>query len=82
MLAGRKMGGSTLKVSPSKTAIVPINPSFMPRDGDEVERCSRTVYINQIDREVSDNTVRQMFSGFCGAPPGFCIYLLRFLYLP
>jgi len=53
-------------VSPSKTAIVPINPSFMPRDGGEVERCSRTVYVNQIDRQVSDHTVRQMFQNFCG----------------
>jgi hypothetical protein len=66
--SGQKLNGSVIKVSPSKTPIVPINRDFMPRDEKELERCERTVYVNQIDRAVPGSAVEAMFESFCGAP--------------
>jgi hypothetical protein len=60
--------GSVINVSPSKTPIVPINRDFMPRDEEELERCERTVYVNQIDRAVPGSTVEAMFENTCGVP--------------
>ena len=68
-MSGEKLNGSVIKVSPSKTPIVPINRDFMPRDEKELERCERTVYVNQIDRAVPGSAVEAMFESFCGAPP-------------
>ena len=39
----------------------------MPRDEKELERCERTVYVNQIDRAVPGSAVEAMFESFCGA---------------
>jgi hypothetical protein len=64
---GQKLNSSVIKVSPSKTPIVPINRDFMPRDESELERCERTVYVNQIDRAVPGSAVEAMFESFCGA---------------
>jgi hypothetical protein len=33
----------------SKTAIVPVNASLLPRTEEESERCKRTVYVTNID---------------------------------
>jgi hypothetical protein len=65
--SGEKLNGGVIKVSPSKTPIVPINREFMPRDEKELERCERTVYVNQIDRAVPGSAVEAMFENFCGA---------------
>lgn len=67
--SGEKLNGGVIKVSPSKTPIVPINREFMPRDEKELERCERTVYVNQIDRAVPGSAVEAMFENFCGATP-------------
>lgn len=64
--SGEKLNGGVIKVSPSKTPIVPINREFMPRDEKELERCERTVYVNQIDRAVPGSAVEAMFENFCG----------------
>lgn len=68
-MGGQKLNGSVIKVSPSKTPIVPINRDFMPRDEKELERCERTVYVNQIDRAVPGSAVEAMFESFCGTCP-------------
>lgn len=68
-MSGEKLNGSVIKVSPSKTPIVPINRDFMPRDERELERCERTVYVNQIDRAVPGSAVEAMFENTCGATP-------------
>ncbi|GFP98851.1 polyadenylate-binding protein-interacting protein 9 [Phtheirospermum japonicum] len=44
---------SPVKVLPSKTAILPVNPTFLPRSEDEREMCARTVYCTNIDKKVS-----------------------------
>ena len=43
------MGGYSIKVVRSKTAIVPVNASLLPRTEEEHERCKRTVYVTNID---------------------------------
>ena len=43
------MGGYSIKVVRSKTAIVPVNASLLPRTDEEHERCKRTVYVTNID---------------------------------
>ncbi|CAN4117638.1 unnamed protein product [Withania somnifera] len=52
-LCGTILGFSQLKVLPSKTAILPVNPTFLPRSEDEREMCARTVYCTNIDKMVS-----------------------------
>ena len=48
-LSGAVMGGYSIKVVRSKTAIVPVNASLLPRTEEEHERCKRTVYVTNID---------------------------------
>ena len=63
---GMTLGGSTIRVLPSKTAIVPVNKDFMPRNMEEMELCSRTVYIANIDKKVDKHDVRRFFESLCG----------------
>ncbi|KAJ9516335.1 hypothetical protein QJQ45_001037 [Haematococcus lacustris] len=64
--SGSLLGSSPLRVLPSKTAIVPVSQDLMPRSGDEVERCSRTVYVTNIDKKVDRADVRAFFEQLCG----------------
>ena len=48
-LSGAVMGSYSIKVVRSKTAIVPVNASLLPRTEEESERCKRTVYVTNID---------------------------------
>ena len=48
-LTGAVMGSYSIKVVRSKTAIVPVNASLLPRTEEESERCKRTVYVTNID---------------------------------
>mmetsp|Transcript_11786 Transcript_11786/g.30890 ORF Transcript_11786/g.30890 Transcript_11786/m.30890 type:complete len:953 (-) Transcript_11786:1024-3882(-) len=64
--SGMVLGSSPLRVLPSKTAIVPVSRELMPRSNDEVERCSRTVYVANIDKKVDRSDVRSFFEGLCG----------------
>eukprot|EP00256_Glycine_max_P056407 XP_014623912.2 polyadenylate-binding protein-interacting protein 11 [Glycine max] len=50
-LSGTMLGYYPLRVLPSKTAIVPVNPTFLPRSEDEREMCSRTIYCTNIDKK-------------------------------
>ncbi|XP_074368136.1 polyadenylate-binding protein-interacting protein 8-like isoform X2 [Apium graveolens] len=52
-LGGTLLGFSPVKVLPSKTAILPVNPTFLPKSEDEREMCARTVYCTNIDKKVS-----------------------------
>lgn len=65
---GLVLGRSPLRVLPSKTAIVPVNRDLMPRTDGELERCSRTVYVANIDRKVDKGDVRNFFQQLCGEP--------------
>lgn len=69
-LTGRILGKSPLRVLPSKTAIVPVNKELMPRSPQELERCSRTVYVANIDKKVEREDVRGFFEHLCGGQGG------------
>ncbi|XP_044503378.1 polyadenylate-binding protein-interacting protein 9-like [Mangifera indica] len=65
-LGGTMLGYYPVRVLPSKTAILPVNPTFLPRSEDEREMCSRTVYCTNIDKKVSQAEVKNFFEAACG----------------
>ncbi|KAH6764137.1 CTC-interacting domain 9 [Perilla frutescens var. frutescens] len=65
-LSGTLLGFSPIKVLPSKTAILPVNPTFLPRSEDEREMCARTVYCTNIDKKVTQTDVKTFFETRCG----------------
>ncbi|XP_057540271.1 polyadenylate-binding protein-interacting protein 9-like [Amaranthus tricolor] len=65
-LGGTMLGYYPVKVLPSKTAILPVNPTFLPRSEDEREMCARTVYCTNIDKKVSQLEVKIFFESACG----------------
>lgn len=65
-LAGTMLGYYPVRVLPSKTAILPVNPTFLPRSEDEREMCARTIYCTNIDKKVSQLEVRMFFESLCG----------------
>ncbi|PON53431.1 Splicing factor-like protein [Trema orientale] len=65
-LGGTVLGYYPVRVLPSKTAILPVNPTFLPRSDDEREMCSRTVYCTNIDKKVSQTEVKSFFETACG----------------
>ncbi|XP_071715559.1 polyadenylate-binding protein-interacting protein 9-like [Rutidosis leptorrhynchoides] len=65
-LCGTLLGFSQITVLPSKTAILPVNPTFLPRSEDEREMCARTVYCTNIDKKVSQLEVKNFFETRCG----------------
>ncbi|KAG9142858.1 hypothetical protein Leryth_005607 [Lithospermum erythrorhizon] len=73
-LSGTVLGYYPVKVLPSKTAIVPVNPTFLPRNDDEREMCARTVYCTNIDKKVTQDDVKRFFETVCGE-----VYRLRML---
>ncbi|XP_057466553.1 polyadenylate-binding protein-interacting protein 9-like [Actinidia eriantha] len=64
--SGTVLGFYPIRVLPSKTAILPVNPTFLPRSEDEREMCARTVYCTNIDREISHAAVKFFFESCCG----------------
>ncbi|KAK4351024.1 hypothetical protein RND71_030337 [Anisodus tanguticus] len=65
-LAGTMLGYYPVRVLPSKTAIAPVNPTFLPRSEDEREMCARTIYCTNIDKKVTQADVKLFFEYFCG----------------
>ncbi|KAI5061165.1 hypothetical protein GOP47_0023670 [Adiantum capillus-veneris] len=65
-LAGTMLGFYPVRVLPSKTAIVPVNPTFLPQSEDEREMCARTIYCTNIDKKVSQAEVKLFFESLCG----------------
>ncbi|CAM6009738.1 unnamed protein product [Sphagnum balticum] len=65
-LGGTMLGYYPVRVLPSKTAIVPVNPTFLPRTEDDRETCARTVYCTNIDKKVSQADVKLFFESLCG----------------
>ncbi|XP_058095348.1 polyadenylate-binding protein-interacting protein 9-like isoform X2 [Magnolia sinica] len=65
-LSGTMLGYYPVRVLPSKTAILPVNPTFLPRSEDEREMCARTVYCTNIDKKVSQADVKIFFETYCG----------------
>ncbi|XP_075476714.1 polyadenylate-binding protein-interacting protein 9-like isoform X1 [Primulina tabacum] len=65
-LCGTHLGFSPVTVLPSKTAILPVNPTFLPRSEIEREMCAKTVYCTNIDKKVSQIDVKVFFEIRCG----------------
>ncbi|KAG9155023.1 hypothetical protein Leryth_012201 [Lithospermum erythrorhizon] len=65
-LSGTVLGYYPVKVLPSKTAIVPVNPTFLPRNDGEREMCARTIYCTNIDKKVTQDDVKSFFETVCG----------------
>ncbi|XP_071929295.1 polyadenylate-binding protein-interacting protein 12-like [Coffea arabica] len=65
-LAGTMLGFYPVRVLPSKTAIAPVNPTFLPRSEDEREMCARTIYCTNIDKKVTQAEVKLFFESICG----------------
>ncbi|XP_061340484.1 polyadenylate-binding protein-interacting protein 12-like [Gastrolobium bilobum] len=65
-LSGTMLGYYPLRVLPSKTAIAPVNPTFLPRSEDEREMCSRTIYCTNIDKKLTQADVKHFFECICG----------------
>lgn len=73
-LSGTMLGYYPVKVLPSKTAIAPVNPTFLPRNDDEREMCARTIYCTNIDRNLTQANIKLFFESLCGE-----VYHLRLL---
>jgi RNA recognition motif-containing protein len=65
-LAGTMLGYYPVRVLPSKTAIAPVNPTFLPRTEEEREMCARTIYCTNIDKKVSQSDLKAFFETLCG----------------
>ncbi|XVF18329.1 hypothetical protein REPUB_Repub11eG0012300 [Reevesia pubescens] len=65
-LGGTMLGFYPVRVLPSKTAILPVNPTYLPRSEDEREMCSRTIYCTNIDKKISQAEVKNFFESACG----------------
>ena len=65
-LSGHMVGAYPLRVRPSKTAIVPVNRTYLPRTDAERELCSKTVYAANIDKKVDAPQIKQFFESLCG----------------
>ncbi|AEE82907.1 Polyadenylate-binding protein-interacting protein 12 [Arabidopsis thaliana] len=73
-LSGTMLGFYPVKVMPSKTAIAPVNPTFLPRTEDEREMCARTIYCTNIDKKLTQTDIKLFFESVCGE-----VYRLRLL---
>jgi hypothetical protein len=65
-LTGTTLGNTLIKVSPSKTAIVPVNNQYLPRSYEEQAAVSRTVYVANIHRAVERDALHAFFLNLCG----------------
>ncbi|KAG1330292.1 polyadenylate-binding protein-interacting protein 11 [Cocos nucifera] len=65
-LGGTMLGYYPVRVLPSKTAILPVNPKFLPQSEDEKEMVVRTVYCTNIDNKVTQTDVKVFFELICG----------------
>ncbi|KAK8965136.1 Polyadenylate-binding protein 2 [Platanthera guangdongensis] len=73
-LSGTMLGFYPVRVLPSKTAIAPVDPRYLPRSEDEREMCTRTIYCTNIDNKVTQAEVKLFFETICGP-----VYRLRLL---
>ncbi|CAI7807585.1 unnamed protein product [Closterium sp. NIES-54] len=65
-VAGTMLGYYPLRVLPSKTAILPVNPDYLPKSQGEKEMCARTIYCTNIDKKVAHSDVKLFFESLCG----------------
>lgn len=65
-LTGSTLGNTLIKVSPSKTTIVPVNNQYLPRSYKEQAAVARTVYVANIHRAVERDALHAFFLNLCG----------------
>ncbi|KAG2250879.1 hypothetical protein Bca4012_098330 [Brassica carinata] len=65
-VGGTIIGYHPVRVLPSKTAILPVNPTFLPRSEDERDKCTRTIYCTNVDKNATEDDVRIFFESACG----------------
>ncbi|XP_022680034.1 polyadenylate-binding protein-interacting protein 8-like [Setaria italica] len=65
-LDGIIIGISPLRVLPSRTAICPVNPRFLPQSEDEWEICSRTIYCTNISKTVQSSNLKAYCEAYFG----------------
>ena len=65
-LDGTVLGGHSIKVARSRTAIVPVNCSLLPRSEEELERCRRTVHVTNVDPDCEPGALAAFFAQQCG----------------
>eukprot|EP00475_Leptophrys_vorax_P032217 TRINITY_DN4954_c0_g1_i4.p1 TRINITY_DN4954_c0_g1~~TRINITY_DN4954_c0_g1_i4.p1 ORF type:complete len:373 (-),score=-13.19 TRINITY_DN4954_c0_g1_i4:142-1260(-) len=65
-MTGTMLGYYPLRVLPSKTSILPVNPKYLPKSEVEREMCARTVYCTNIDKKVASSDVKLFFESICG----------------
>ena len=66
-LDGFVVDGRAIRVTRSKTAVIPVNPGLLPTSEADVERCGRTVYVSNIDPTTSDDDLKRAFEANAGA---------------
>ncbi|KAG2642708.1 polyadenylate-binding protein-interacting protein 8-like [Panicum virgatum] len=66
LLNGIIIGMYPLSVSPSRTAICPINPRFLPQSEAEWEICSRTIYCTNISKIVQSSDLKAFCEAYFG----------------
>ncbi|RLN34704.1 hypothetical protein C2845_PM03G31470 [Panicum miliaceum] len=66
LLDGIIIGMNPLSVSPSRTAICPINPRFLPQSEAEWEICSRTIYCTNISKIVQSSNLKAFCEAYFG----------------
>ncbi|KFK27722.1 hypothetical protein AALP_AA8G421000 [Arabis alpina] len=64
--SGTLFGSHPIRVLLSKTAIAPVNPTFLPRSEDERQKCVKTIYCTNIDRRVTQMELEDFFQAVCG----------------
>ena len=65
-LTGSMLGESTIRVSQSKTAIIPVKDQFLPRSERERDLVAKTVYVANIHPTVERDVLKQFFQMVCG----------------
>lgn len=66
-LTGMLLGNQTIKVAPSKTAIIPVDKRFLPKSDEERASVARTVYIANIDDSIETESLKVFLECTCGA---------------
>ncbi|PNT64355.1 hypothetical protein BRADI_4g27892v3 [Brachypodium distachyon] len=66
-LKGVTIGDRHVKVAPSRTAIMHVNPSFLAQSDGEKEMCSRTVYCTNIEKSVTCAELVGFFQAYFGS---------------
>lgn len=71
---GTVLGAFAINVTPSRTAIVPVNNQFLPKSEEEREAVARTVYVTNIHKAVDQDSLLSFFESLCGP-----VYKVRML---